>query len=324
MGVGRAGGGKLVDAKSRKAAPVGLNPWKLARVRSEDAASAAARARQKSSILRPTRPGLELAISTDSESNFQSSLSSSGEIKAAPGSRKSRRKFHRPHGLRRDMWSLTRSKRDRITPLSDEDMFAPRGMYPLEGEPRSPYRSGSSFFGDPGASFPPQPPLPPQVSFPPNVLFPRFPGDDVRASYDVRSGPASLAPSPQVQEGGAQAGNVGRASAGSDGYEASVGSGDDVSEAGLSQSWNKASWRKLAMNSPAYATPAMQVPIWGTDYKEENHKPWVSFTAGTTLKPDAKDSPGGERSHAPSFRLHVPYVGRSASKDPVPHVSTCL
>ncbi|KAG0613591.1 hypothetical protein M758_6G113900 [Ceratodon purpureus] len=308
VGYGKAGGGKIIDGKLQKPAPVGLNPWKLARVRTEDAASAAARARQKSSILLPTRPGLELTLSTDSESSFQSSLSSSGEIKAAPGARRTRRKFQRPQALRREMWSLTRNKRDRIIPLSEEDMFAPRGMYPLEGEPRSPYRSSSSFSGDPRDSYPPQAPFPPQVSYPPQVLFPRFPGDDLRASHPVSSGPASQVMNPQVLGGGSQparpgdsvvftsvnSANVLRASAGSDGYEASVGSGDDVSEAGLSQSWNKASWNKFSMINPAYATPAVQVPVWGTDYKEENHKPWVTFTAGTNLKPDVKDSPGGQ------------------------------
>jgi len=84
-----------------------------------------------------------------------------------------------------------------------------------------------------------------------------------------------------------------RASVNSDGYEASWGSGDDTSDAaGLSQSWNKASWSKLSLKNPqGLVTPAVQVPVFGTDYKEENVKPWVTFTAGT-VKQDAKDSPG--------------------------------
>lgn len=132
----------------------------------------------------------------------------------------------------------------------------------------------------------------------------------MRGSYPGSSGPASEVTSPQVLEGGGtqpvkparpgsvNSANVLRASTGSDGYEASVGSGDDGSEAGLSQSWNKASWSKFSMDNPAYATPAVQVPVWGTDYKEENHKPWVTFTAGTNFKPDVKDSPGGGCSHS--------------------------
>lgn len=298
VGVGKAGGGKITDFKSQKPAPVGLNPWKLARVRTEDAASAAARARQNSSILLPHRPALELALSTDSDcSSFQTSLSSSGEIRAAPSSR--RKKYRRP-GLRRELWSLSKNKRDRITPLSDGEMFVPReGLHPLSQEPRSPYRSrSSSFSGDPRASYPPEVSYP-QRSFPPQVLFPRYPGDE-RSFYPVSSGAPSQADSPNMDHmqqliirESVNSVDASRASTNSDGYEASCGSGDDTSEAGAghSQSWNKASWSKFSMSNAAYSTPAAQIPVWGTDYKEENVKPWVTFTAGNP-KQDVKESPG--------------------------------
>jgi hypothetical protein len=60
----------------------------------------------------------------------------------------------------------------------------------------------------------------------------------------------------------------------------------------MSQSWSKATWSKFSLaNNPAYTTPAVQIPVWNPEGKEENVKPWVTFTAGTP-KPDIKDSPG--------------------------------
>uniref|UniRef100_A0A7I4BF87 S-acyltransferase n=1 Tax=Physcomitrium patens TaxID=3218 RepID=A0A7I4BF87_PHYPA len=301
--VGKVGGGKIIDAKSQqRPAPVGLNPWKLARVDRDDAARAAARAREKSSILRPVRPGVDPSASIDSDSSLQSSLSSSGEIRVA-GSRRSRKKRNVP-GLRREMWSITKNKWDRIIPLSgEEDLFAPRseGLQPLSQEPTSPYRSSpnEAYSGAPRASFPPP------ASYPPRVLFPRYPGDAMPSNHALPGSdnsrvtqgiPHTSKPDKALTELSVNSVDVLRISANSDGYEASCGeSGDDTSDAvGLSQSWNNASWSKFSMNNPAYATPVVMVPVWGQEnFKEESAKPWVVFSA-SSFKQDVKESPGGQ------------------------------
>lgn len=233
VGVGKAGRGKILDAKAQqRPTAIGLNPWKLARVTTEDAARAAARARAKSSILLPNRPGTELqAANFDTDSGLHSS--SGSEIRLA-GSRRSRRKRNLP-SLPKDMWSKT--KRDRISPLGeDSDAIPPNpdssseGLPPLRQEPPSPYRSNpnDSYSGDPRASFPP----------------PRFPGQ--------------VRPEDSVVQVSVNSADVMRISANSDGYEASCGeSGDDTS---LSESWNQSSWKKLSLN-PA-SSKAENVKPW--------------------------------------------------------------
>ena len=320
VGPGKAGAGKIIDAKGpQKRLPVGISPWKLARVSTEDAARAAARARENSSILQPSRPlPLDLPLGdADTDSSYRSSLSSSGEIHiAAAGSRRNsgRKKHH--HRFGKEMWSLTRSKRDRIIPLTVNDAFAPPhggDMHPLDSEPRSPYRNPSSssmFTGDPRlASFPPA------SSYPPQIKFPRYPGD-VRSSFPVKSTFNSSSDvhltSSDVKPGMGHAEiisklatqvstsseNILRLSATSDGYEASCGeSGDDGSDAaGLSQSWSKQSWNKLGFHPPDVpSTTFSMAPIWGTDIREEKVKPWqATFSAPSkAVVVDTKSSPGG-------------------------------
>lgn len=319
VGPGKAGAGKIIDAKApQKRLPVGISPWKLARVSTEDAARAAARAREKSSILQLSRPApLVLPMGRgDTDSSHRSSLSSSGEIHTATaGSRRTsgRRKHH--HRFGKEMWSLTRSKRDRIIPLPGDDAFAPAhggDMHPLNLEPRSPYRNPSSsmFTGDPRlASYPPT------SSYPPQLMFPRYPGD-VRSSFpvnptfksssDVHSTSSDVKPSmghaeiisKLATQVSTSSENILRFSATSDGYEASCGeSGDDGSDAvGLSQSWSKQSWSKLGFNPSHFpSTTSSVAPIWGTDVREEKVKPWQA-TFGAPLKAavvDTKGSPGG-------------------------------
>lgn len=258
VGVGRAGGGKLIDSRSQqRPTAVGLNPFKLARVTTEDAARAAARARAKSSILLPNRPGTELqAANPDSDSSI---LSSSGSEIRLAGSRRLHRKRTIP-GLSREMWS--KSKQDRVSPLGDDSDALElnpdsslEGLPPLPLEPRSPYRPSSrdAFSGDPRDSFPPPSP------------FSRFTGP-VRPE-----GPAAPLP--------ANTAEAMRISVNSDGYEASYGeSGDDSSDAvGLSESWSQTSWNKLSQNPAAEGL------------KEENIKPWVA-----TFNQDVKGSPAGQ------------------------------
>jgi len=277
VGAGKAGAGRIIDsAKSKQKPAVGLNPWKLARVTTEDAARAAARARAKSSILHPHRPGstetLAVAgasVDTDSSSNLQSS--SAGEIRLASRSGRSRK----PPGLPREIWS--RNKQDRISPLGTAEDSDPAAMTSLnsslEGslpalplEPRSSYLNRSpndAYTGDPRASYPA-----PQGPYPPHILFPRFPGDPGRS--EVPSAVNSSADGVRI-------------SVNSDGYEASCGeSGDDTSDAvGLSQSWNQPTWSNFAKPPDRY--------------KEEDVKPWVaSFPAAGSPVPSVVGSPGGK------------------------------
>ncbi|KAG0585965.1 hypothetical protein KC19_2G052700 [Ceratodon purpureus] len=258
VGVGKTGGGKIIDAKSQqRPSGVGLNPFKLARVTTEDATRAAARARAKSSILLPNRPGTAVQdANVHSDSGFQSS--SGSEIRLA-GSRRSHKKRNVP-GLPSDMFSKT--KQDRVSPLGSEDADTPNLDSSIEGlpqlplEPRSPYRpspGNDPYSGDPRASFPPPAPAP------------RFPGQ-VRPEDSV----TQLSSSAEVM----------RISVNSDGYEASCGeSGDETSEAvGLSESWTQDSWKKVTGN-----------PV-SVGIKEENNKPWVaSFNVQ-----NVQGSPGGE------------------------------
>ena len=230
--VGKAGGGKIIDAKSRqRPAAVGLNPWKLAHVRPQDAAGAAARARAKSSILLPTRPGTErLAANVDADSGFQSS--SGSEIRLAV-SRRGRRNRN-PPGLPSETWSKT--KQDRIGALSeDSEAIAPNpdssleSLPPLPQEPRSPYRSSPSF---PGQARP--------------------------------EGSITLLSS-------ANSADVVRISVNSDGYEASCGeSGDDTSDAvGLSESWDPAAWKKFSQNPATSAIKDENVKPWIATFNQE-------------------------------------------------------
>lgn len=272
VGAGKAGAGKIIDsAKSRQKPGVpGLNPWKLARVTTEDATRAAARARAKSSILHPNRPGgtepvASAGVTLDTDSNGSLHSSSAGEIRLA--SRSGR--FRKPAQLPRPTWS--HPKKYQVSPEVSSDTpgtlslrsSVDSGLPALPLEPRSPYRSSrgpnDAFSGDPRASFPV-----PQGPYPAHILFPRFPGD-----------PGGLLGHGQVDS--SVEGAV-RRSVTSDGYEASCGeSGDETSEAvGLSPAWNQPTWSK-------------------DPYKEEDVKPWVAAFPGTgSSKPDVVGSPAGQ------------------------------
>lgn len=294
VGAGKAGAGKHDLKSQQKHAPVGLNPWKLARISTEDAARAAARSRQNSSIFQPRTQTRAPSVGTESDSSCRSSLSTSGEIRVA--GRRSRKKYL--HGSGKDRWSLMRSKRDRIIPLSAVDSFAPRGVYedskglpPLPPEAYSSYRASPMNSGDRRVL------QPAQFRYPPQFLFPK-PPMDIKDYFSVSSkygseeaSPDVLLPSPELQRhhnfvptaasSELQSARLSgtsdmlRLSAMSDGYEASCGeSGDETSDAGrLSQSWSK-----LSFNS-SFIPPASCREM---ESREEIVKPWVDFSTKST------------------------------------------
>jgi hypothetical protein len=87
IGVRRESKGHVKYQQTR--VPVGINPWRLAHISTEDAARAAVNARQNSHIIWPAGP--QPSLNTDTEGSSQST---SGEIKVIGSKR--RNHYHLP------------------------------------------------------------------------------------------------------------------------------------------------------------------------------------------------------------------------------------
>ncbi|KAH8961280.1 hypothetical protein BDL97_05G042400 [Sphagnum fallax] len=311
------GGGRGVSKGGVKAQqkhiPIGVNPWKLARMSTEDAAKAAARARENSSIIHSAGHKRGPTAVTDTENVSCQSLD--GEI-GVTGSQQSQRK---PYFAGKDDCSTMTDLQDRSIPLTDIDSLAQgvehqeqtlvigsskEAIIPLPLEACSTYRGSPSTFscnlktslpypgtgtcGDLRASYP-------ESSYPGSS----YPGsscsgsqmaspDVFLGSSDVRVSNPVFVPCGSWNRGDlasqtSTTSDMLRLSANSDGYEASGGeSGDDYSDVGLRliQSWSKLSFNHGLFN------PVGKPPAW-MGCREENVKPWAN------LNTDSKSSTRG-------------------------------
>jgi len=306
------GGGRGVskgDVKAQqKHIPIGVNPWKLARMSTEDAARAAARARENSSIIHSAGHKRGPTAVTDTENVSCQSLD--GEV-GVTGSQQSQRK---PYFAGKDDCSTKTDSQDRSIPLADIDSLAKgvahqeqtsvigsskEAILPLPLEACSTYRGTPSTFsgnlktgtgtcGDLRGSYP-------ESSYPGSS----YPGsscsgsqtaspDVFLASSDIRVSNPVFVPCGSWNRGDlasqtSTTSDMLRLSANSDGYEASGGeSGDDYSDVGLRliQSWSKLSF------NPGLFNPVGKPPAW-MGCREENVKPWAN------LNTDSKSSMRG-------------------------------
>jgi len=122
--------------EEQKKIPVGINPWKLARISTDEALRAAARARESSSIVWPTRdaPG-SLHVTETEESGVDSSHSASGEITVV-GGRQVRRKHDVSYPSGKERWLMLEERRDKNM-ISSRTAGPPFG-HRISQKPRSP------------------------------------------------------------------------------------------------------------------------------------------------------------------------------------------
>jgi hypothetical protein len=136
-----ASGGKPVKqgagtVQEQKKIPVGINPWKLARISTDEALRAAARARESSSIVWPTRdaPG-SLHVTETEESGVDSSHSASGEITVV-GGRQVRRKHDVSYPSGKERWLMLEERRDKN--MIPSRTAGPPFGHRISQKPRSP------------------------------------------------------------------------------------------------------------------------------------------------------------------------------------------
>lgn len=211
------------SAAGQQRRPVGLSPWKLARLSTKDASKAAVRAREKSSILRPVKY-IEGSTITETE---DSSFEHSAEIATTSSGHKVGWRMENPLAVSRERPGLGHD-RDRPTsfgtdyssgrPGDSSEEKTNQAIIPLHSESRSPFRSRScnnitSFAGPASAAESP----------------------DILGSPDLGSVDTQF-----YHNANQERSWLYRAT--SDGYEASGGeSADDTSDQGrrLSQAWSK-------------------------------------------------------------------------------------
>jgi hypothetical protein len=122
--------------EEQKKIPVGINPWKLARISTDEALRAAARARESSSIVWPTRdaPG-SLHVTETEESGVDSSHSASGEITVV-GGRQVRRKHDVSYPSGKERWLMLEEHRDKN--MIPSRTAGPPFGHRISQKPRSP------------------------------------------------------------------------------------------------------------------------------------------------------------------------------------------
>ncbi|KAL3685000.1 hypothetical protein R1sor_003022 [Riccia sorocarpa] len=119
--------------------PVGLSPWKLARLSKKDASKAALRARENSSILLPVK---YIGGSTIAETE-ESSYEHSAEIATTSGGHKVGWRMDNPLAITRERPSSVASDFLCGRPSGSADEKNSRAIVPLHSEGRSPFRSRS-------------------------------------------------------------------------------------------------------------------------------------------------------------------------------------
>lgn len=257
-----------VTQQSQKKVPVGINPWKLARINAEEATRAAARAREASSIIRPSRCARGPSQVTETEeSSLESSCSVSGEITVAR-SKRGRRKHDIAHLSGKERWLLMKERRDKNISLNGIGPHVHGGpqtiMVPLPIEARNAFRcSPSRFSGELKASYP--------GSSYPGSSYPgtRMASPDMfQESPDPRVPPQVLLESSPIAV--KEVNNVvSLPRCGSDGYEASAGeSGDEKTE-------RPGQVLKKSNLDQSFVTPTEKVSVW-EDCSGENMMPRTS------------------------------------------------
>lgn len=285
---------------SHKKHSVGINPWKLARISTEEATKAAAQAREASSIIRPIKylKGSSQVTETE-ESSLESSRSVSGEITIA-GNKRHRRKHDLAYLTGKERWLLMKERRDKSVALNRNGILT--GMYPTNGSPQSivlplplearhAYRcSPSRFSGELRSSFPGS--SYPGSSYPGSQLASP---DIFQESPDMRSTPPKVViidTSPVIVKDSGKVTLLHRS--GSDGYEASAGeSGDENVEQlqGLIPPLNKKSL------DSSIVTPREKVSVWESCPDHETVIPRISSGARSVgsrgSRSSKADSAGG-------------------------------
>nr|XP_024370381.1 probable protein S-acyltransferase 22 [Physcomitrium patens] len=159
----KSSGAKIAVNRTGKSAPrfnrkksVGINPWKLARM-NEEAAKAAAQARENSTITRPIIHSKDSSQVTETEdSNLEGSRNVSGEITVA-GNNRNRRKHHDlAHLTGKERWLLMKDQRNKnvilhskpgILAATNTSIGSPQSsIFPLPLEARNGFRCSPSRF----------------------------------------------------------------------------------------------------------------------------------------------------------------------------------